>query len=199
MKIIGITGGSGSGKTTLLGAVGARGGLVLDCDAIYHQLLQSDRALLGALEVRFPGVVENGALNRRKLGNIVFADPSALRDLNRLTHGRVAQEVRRRIEQSDAPLAAIDAIGLFESGLDRLCDTTVCVTAPLQARIDRLVQRDGISPETALARLNAQCSDAELSARCRHTLQNQGWTREEFLRQCHALLDAILLEKETKS
>ena len=74
--IIGITGGSGCGKTTLLSEIQKLGGLVLDCDAIYHQLLATDKAMLAAIEARFPGVVENGQLNRKKLGGIVFSDES---------------------------------------------------------------------------------------------------------------------------
>ena len=72
--IIGITGGTGCGKTTLLKAIEARGGLVLDCDAIYHELLRSDKEMLAAIDVRFPGVIEDGALNRKKLGAIVFTE-----------------------------------------------------------------------------------------------------------------------------
>ena len=72
--IIGITGGTGCGKTTALRAVQALGGLVLDCDAIYHRLLQEDKALVAAIESRFPGVTEQGVLNRKKLGAIVFED-----------------------------------------------------------------------------------------------------------------------------
>ena len=78
--ILGITGGTGCGKTTLLTAFEELGGLVLDCDAIYHQLLATDPALLQAIESRFPGTVENGALQRKKLGAIVFADEAALQD-----------------------------------------------------------------------------------------------------------------------
>ena len=96
--IIGITGGTGCGKTTLLKLIAEQGGLILDCDAIYHELLISDKKMLDAIENRFPGVVENGALNRKKLGAIVFADENALLDLNRLTHGAVKAEVLRRLE-----------------------------------------------------------------------------------------------------
>ena len=96
---------------TLLKAVEAAGGLVLDCDAIYHDLLRTDGAMLSAIETRFPGVVEDGALNRKKLGGIVFADENALLDLNRITHGAVKQEVLRQLSQEPA-LAAIDAIYL---------------------------------------------------------------------------------------
>ena len=127
--IIGITGGTGSGKTTLLNELKKLSALVLDCDEIYHQLLATDPALLAAIEARFPGTVENGQLQRKNLGTIVFSDENALLDLNRITHAAVKQEVLRQL-QSNPALAAIDAIALFESGLDALCDVTVAVTAP---------------------------------------------------------------------
>ena len=128
--IIGITGGTGCGKTTLLDLIRKQGGLVLDCDAVYHELLAADGQLLSAIENRFPGVVEEGGLNRKKLGAIVFADENALLDLNRITHGAVKREVVRRLI-SAPDLAAIDAIGLFEGGLAELCHVTVAVTAPV--------------------------------------------------------------------
>lgn len=89
----------------------------------------------------------------------MFADPAELAALDALTHEAVAREVRRRLWQSEAPFAAIDAIGLFESGLAALCDETVCVLAPEETRIERLIRRDGISRERALARIRAQKSD----------------------------------------
>ena len=79
--ILGITGGTGCGKTTLLNVIRDHDGLVLDCDAIYHQLLTTDPSLLSSIEARFPGTVENGTLQRKKLGAIVFADEAALQDL----------------------------------------------------------------------------------------------------------------------
>ena len=79
--IIGITGGTGCGKTTLLDVIREAGGTVLDCDAIYHDLLKTDGALLEAIEARFPGTVENGTLQRKKLGAIVFGDEEALQAL----------------------------------------------------------------------------------------------------------------------
>ena len=129
--IIGITGGTGCGKTTLLNLIAAQGGLVLDCDAIYHQLLQKDHSLLQAIEDRFPGTVTDGALDRKKLGAIVFSDENALLDLNRITHSAVKKEVLRRLETRPR-LAAIDAIGLFEGGLAEICDVTVAVIAPAE-------------------------------------------------------------------
>ena len=142
--ILGITGGTGCGKTTLLNVIRDAGGLVLDCDAIYHVQLKTNKAMLGAIEARFPGIVENGTLQRKKLGNIVFSDKSALIDLNKITHSAIRTAVLHRLAERPA-LAAIDAVALFESGLAELCDVTVAVTAPADIRIKRLMQRENIS------------------------------------------------------
>ena len=184
--IIGITGGTGCGKTTLLDVIREQGGLVLDCDAIYHELLQTDPSLLSAIEARFPGTVEKGALNRKKLGSIVFEDKAALTDLNQITHSAVKTEVLRRLE-SKPVLAAIDAIGLFESGLDKLCKLTIAVTAPEKDRIARLIARDSITEEYAKSRIDAQKPQEEYSRLCDHTLHNDG-TKDAFREKCLAFL-----------
>ena len=119
--ILGITGGSGCGKTTALKAVQDLGGLVLDCDAIYHELLACSPALLAAIGARFPGAVSGSELDRKKLGRLVFSDEKALLDLNRITHRAVKEEVLGRLAHNTSPLAAIDAIALFEGGLAELC------------------------------------------------------------------------------
>ncbi len=187
--IIGITGGTGCGKTTLLKAIQVRGGLVLDCDAIYHRLLQTDPALLSAIEARFPGTVENGSLNRQKLGSIVFSDAQALQDLNRITHGAVKAEVLCQLS-TQPKLAAIDAIALFEGGLAELCDTTVAVTAPLENRVARLMARDGISEEYARSRIAAQPDDGWFRAKCDHILENNE-DLDAFATKCLAFLQDI--------
>ena len=180
--ILGITGGTGCGKTTLLNVLRELGGLVLDCDAIYHELLQTDRDLLAAIEARFPGTVENGVLQRKKLGNVVFSDEKALLDLNRITHGAVKAEVLRRLAEKPS-LAAIDAIGLIEGGLAELCDLTVAVTAPREARIRRLMARDGISAEYAEKRIDAQKDPSWYRENCDYILENTG-TEQEFISKC---------------
>ena len=187
--VIGITGGSGSGKTTLLNIIRQQGGLVLDCDAIYHDLLRSDTTMLEAIETRFPGTVRDGALDRKKLGGIVFADEGALLDLNAITHIAVKQEVLRCL--ADAPaLVAIDAIGLFEGGLAELCHTTVAVTAPEEMRIVRLMNREGISREYAQKRIAAQKSEAWFREKCDYVLENDG-TLDAFATKCLAFLREI--------
>ena len=188
--ILGITGGTGCGKTTLLQEIENRGGLVLDCDKVYHELLTRDTALLDAIEGRFPGVVENGALQRKKLGTIVFADEQALLDLNAITHGAIKAEILHRLAEKPA-LAAIDAIALFEGGLAQLCDTTVAVCAPEEQRVERLMQRDGITREYAQSRIRAQRPESWFREMCDHTLYNDG-TQAQFREKCAEFLDAVL-------
>lgn len=184
--ILGITGGSGSGKTTLLQLIEAAGGVILDCDAIYHRLLQEDNALLQAIEARFPGTVIGGGLDRKKLGEVVFTDEKALKELNSITHNAVKKQVLKILE-SKPKLAAIDAIGLFESGLDDLCDTTVAVNAPEEQRIQRLMARDGISREYAQKRISAQHSGDWYRAKCTYSLENDG-ALDAFRAKCIAFL-----------
>ena len=180
--IFGITGGTGCGKTTALEAIESLGGLVLDCDAIYHELLKTDPSLLEAINSRFPGVVENGELQRKKLGAIVFANPQALLDLNAITHAAVKAEVERRLEAAPA-LAAIDAIELFDSGLASLCDATVAIVAPLEDRVRRLMARDSISEDYARARIAAQKDEAWFRAHCDAVLENNG-EKDAFATKC---------------
>ena len=184
--ILGITGGTGCGKTTLLKVIEEKGGLVLDCDAIYHQLLTRDDQLLNAIEARFPGTVENGVLQRKKLGSIVFSDENALMDLNKITHGAIKAEVLRLLETAPK-LAAIDAIALFEGGLADLCDLTVAVTAPADVRVHRLMKRDNISEDYARSRIAAQHDETWFREKCDWTLENNG-TEVQFREKCLAFL-----------
>ena len=184
--IIGITGGTGCGKTTVLHVIRDAGGLVIDCDAVYHDLLETDREMLAAIESRFPGTVEDGVLQRKKLGAIVFNDKAAMADLGRITGKSIRQAVMGLLENRPA-LTAIDAIGLFEGGYNKLCDVTVAVTAPEEERVARLMARDGITEEYALTRIRAQKSPEAYAALCDHTLVNDS-TQEAFREKCLAFL-----------
>ena len=187
--ILGITGGTGCGKTTLLNLIKAQGGLILDCDAIYHELLRTDTQMLGAIDAQFPGVVRDGVLDRKKLGAIVFADEQALLDLNAITHSAVKREVLRQLE-SAPDLVAIDAIGLFEGGLAELCHVTVAIAAPVESRIRRLMARDNISEEYARSRIAAQHDESWFRQRCGYVLENNG-SLDAFATKCVAFLSDI--------
>lgn len=187
--ILGITGGTGCGKTTLLKLLEAQGALVIDCDAVYHKLLETDQTMLREICTRFPGVIRENKLDRKTLGSIVFADPQALQDLNKITHKAVKQEVLKLLEAAPQ-LVAIDAIGLFEGGLAELCKLTIAVTAPEKDRITRLMAREGISEDYAKARIAAQKPQSEFSALCDVTLENNG-SLEDFQKKCLAFFRGL--------
>lgn len=177
MTLIGVTGGSGSGKTTVLGLLEKRGALVIDCDALYHELLSTDAELLKELDAAFPGTVREGRLDRRALAAVVFSDPAKLAQLNRVAHRHIMAAVRERLRShamAGGTLAAVDAIELISSGLAEACDLTIAVTAPREVRIARIMARDGISRAEAEQRLNAQKEDGYFSDRCSAVLVNDG-------------------------
>lgn len=195
MTILGITGPTGSGKTTALQCIEDRGGCVLDLDAIYHGLLKTNAHLLAELDGRFPGVVRDGALDRKALGNIVFADKVALADLNAITGGYILAETNRLLTKAEAEgrtLAAIDAINLLEGELPQRCTYTIAVTAPVEVRVKRLMVRDSISQEYARLRISAQPPNEYFETRCDYTLFNDAGSPEEFYLRCNRLLDMIL-------
>lgn len=194
MKIIGITGGTGCGKTTALETLKDFGALVIDCDALYHELLESSAELINEIDKYFPGAVTDGVLDRKALGAVVFTDEEALRDLNIITHRYIHLELRRRLREwsmQGGTLAAVDAIELFSSGIAKRCCATVGVIADREVRLRRIQQRDGISLEYAMMRVNAQRPNEYFEERCDYILQNNG-TREEFSNCCLNLFLEVL-------
>lgn len=179
MKRIGITGPTGAGKTTVLKALESLGVGILDADAVYYDLLSGSEEMKKQLRERFgDGILDdNGAIDRKKLGSIVFADSAALLDLNRITHKYVGEELGRREALAAAAglkAVAIDAIALIESGLGKSCDAVVCVLAPAEVRIRRIMARDGIPEEYARSRVEAQKPDSFYRENSDLVLENDG-------------------------
>lgn len=194
MKIIGITGGTGCGKTTALNELERRGALLIDCDAMYHRMLETDRPMLDEIEKYFPGAVVDGKLDRKALGAVVFTDEEALRDLNIITHRHINLEIRRILREhamNGGTLAAIDAIELFSSGLAKRCTATIGVIAGRDVRISRIMRRDGISREYAMMRVNAQRPNEYFIQKCSRVLENNG-SQEEFIERCRKTFEEVL-------
>ena len=193
--IVGLTGGTGAGKTSALAALEDLGGTVLDCDAVYHQMLRTDPALREAITAAFgPVFCPDGSLDRQKLGTLVFSDHAALDRLNAIVYEYLPPELMRRA--AGQSLVGLDAINLVESGLDRLCACTVAVLAPAEDRVRRIMARDGISEDYARLRISAQPSDAFYRERCSHILENNCATPAQFREQARIFFRSMLREIE---
>ena len=194
MTVVGITGPSGSGKTTALHMLESFGALVIDCDALYHELLESNQELVAALAERFPDACRDGGIDRRALAALVFADPEELAALNEISHRFVREEVRRRLRDwamAGGTLAAIDAIELIEGGLGERCDFVLGVLADREMRIRRIMRRDDLSFERAAARIDAQKSEDYFKEKCDHVLYNNG-DEDQFSDTCRKIITEVI-------
>lgn len=196
MKIIGITGGTGAGKTSALNVLADMNVEILDCDAIYHQLIQTSQPLRDALTEEFGDVFCDQGLDRQKLGSLVFQNPDALAQLNAITMGFVEAEVHNRMKQAEEAGragVAIDAIGLLESDVRHECDVLVAITAPAELRVQRIMAREGISEEYAWNRVKAQKDERYFRENCHYTLANDS-TPEEFRQRAVELFTKVLTQ-----
>ena len=179
--VLGLTGGTGAGKTSALRALESLGAEVIDCDALYHQMLDNNRELRQEIGNAFPGVFgADGRLDRQRLGQEVFASKERLERLNSIVFHHMEPELRRRLSDNAGGLVAIDAISLLEGGLDQMCDRTIAVTAPLELRVRRIMARDGISEQYARLRISAQKPDEYYRERCDLELNNAAESAEAF-------------------
>ena len=194
MHIFGITGTTGSGKTSVLEAFRKKEALLLDCDRLYHDLLETSEGMLRELEDRFPDAFEKGRLMRKKLASIVFHNEATLADLNAITHRYVCEDVKRQLRahaMSGGQVAVIDAVELISSGLGALCDCTIAVLAPEAERMKRIMVRDGLTEEQALERIRAQKNDAYYRENCTYTVLNDG-TVEQLSEKINQIMKEVL-------
>lgn len=202
MTVVGITGGTGCGKTTALQVVAELGGFVIDCDEVYHTLGRTSEELKARLTARFgQEIYASGVLDTKPIGEIVFHDPTALEELNEITHNAVKKEIERRLDiwaLSGGTFAAVDAIALIESGASETCDYLVGVTAPKEMRMRRIMERDGIHEDYARSRIEAQQPDEFYREHCDIFLENKD-TPAAFAEKCRNYFTEVLQHGKHKS
>lgn len=179
MLIIGLTGPSGAGKGVVSRIFRQYGLHVIDADAVYHALLQPPSPCLDALCDAFGATIllEDGTLNRKQLASIAFSDPKKLSMLNRISHEFVMASIQRELQRllrEQTRAVVIDAPQLFEAGADGICNVVVSVLADKRLRLERIVERDGIDPEDALRRCDAQKNDAFFRSHSNYVIENDG-------------------------
>jgi dephospho-CoA kinase len=177
MKIIGLTGLTGAGKSTVARKLMAYGCYHIDADKVAREVINNNENVKNKLKEHFGHDVINddGTTNRPLLASRAFKDADSTNALNEITHPAVTEEIQSIItsmEEFGYRGVIIDAIALFESGEDKLCDFTVAVIAPKDIRLERIMKRDNITEEKALERINAQKDESFFTKRADFVLWN---------------------------
>jgi len=172
-KIIGLTGGIGSGKTTIANHFLAAGIPVYIADDEARKIMQSEEIIAKIKEVFGTSIFENDILNREKLAAIVFSNPYKLEKLNSIIHPAIKEHFKNWVlDHKDSPFVIYEAAILFESGSYKNCDLIITVTAPIESRIQRVIQRDKTTRENVLRRINSQWSEEQRIANSDYVIEN---------------------------
>jgi dephospho-CoA kinase len=191
--VIGLTGNIACGKSLVLNELRELGAQTFDADLVAHEVMRHGTPAWHAIVDRFgAGVVgDDGEINRRALGAIVFADPAALEALDQIVHPATVAAIRERVEQLSGGVAVIDAIKLFEAGLNADCDEIWVVDCTREQQIERLMRRNNLPRDVAIERIDAQPPQSEKRARADHVIDNSG-APDAAVAAVHTLWDAML-------
>jgi dephospho-CoA kinase len=172
-KIIGLTGGIGSGKTTLALYMESLGIPVFIADDEAKKVMQFPEVLDAINTVFGDAIFENGQLYRQKLAAIVFSNPEKLSQLNAIIHPAVKKHFAIWLNQYQSePFVVYEAAILFESGSYQNCDLIITISAPLEDRILRVMQRDVSSREQVMQRIQAQWTDEQRASKSNFEIYN---------------------------
>lgn len=190
--LIGLTGNIATGKSEVGRILSRFGARVIDADRVAHEVMEPQGPAYGPVVEAFgPGILaEDGAIDRAKLGDIVFRDAEALRRLEAAVHPATIAEVGRRITRSSEPVVVVEAIKLIEAGMHRLYDALWVVTAPRPLQIERLVESRGLSEAEAALRVDAQPPQEEKVRVADRVFVNDG-TLAELENKVHAAWEEI--------
>jgi dephospho-CoA kinase len=178
--VIGLTGNIATGKSTVLRMLEQLGASVIDADAVAHRLMAPGTEVYRSVVEHFGrGIVgPDGAVERARLGEVVFNDPAALQALEEIVHPAVSAEVERLIEQAPGGVVVVEAIKLIEAGMQRRVDALWVVTCPAEQQLARLISTRKLSRRAALARMEAQPPAASKLALADVVIDNGGTLQE---------------------
>lgn len=176
MLRVALTGGIGSGKSSVAELFGRLGAPIIDADLIARELTRIGQPLLREIARAFGAGVINadGSLNRRALGNLVFANPDQRRQLEQILHPPIRREMEHRLRACAAPYAILVIPLLLETRQQDIADIIIVVDLPEQLQIKRVMQRDGLSEDQVRGILAAQCQRSERLAAADYLIDNSG-------------------------
>ena len=195
--LIGLTGQTGAGKTTVSGYLSRLGYRVIDADVVARHVVASGGECIAELALNFGDevILPDKTLDRRKMGDIIFADKEKRMLLNKIIFPYIQREILSevgRMRADGAPIIFLDAPTLFESGMHRQCDKIVSVIAPEDTRTQRIMARDKLTKERALSRIQSQHKDEFYTQRSDYVISNQG-DLSELREQLDSVIDKIEL------
>ncbi len=180
--VIGLTGGISTGKTNISSALRAVGAYVVDADCISRALTQKGGAALPAIRKAFGGrVFDGGALDRRALADIIFADEASREMLNAILHPMIFERIRAEIKSAERqgfPAVILDIPLLYETGGDKLCNEVWVSYVPQRMQIKRLCERDGITRRQALQKIRSQMPALQKKRRADRVIDTDGTAAE---------------------